>query len=340
MTSEERVDGSAEPPAERAIVLSGTGGVWQVRTEAGETREVSLRGRLKKSDTGRRADGSIIRDTVRAAADVMKLAVGDDVVLEPDERGERWAIAEILPRRSRLARREPGGRRGERVIVANLDQVVVVFAAAKPDPHPRMLDRFLVIAEANALAARVVINKVDLTEVDETRARFAEYERAGYPVHLTSAKVALGTAELRDTLAGRTSALTGPSGVGKSSLLNALYPGLGLRVGEISEGVNKGRHTTVGALLHPLPDGLGGGFVVDTPGLREVGMWALEPAELDRCFPELRPFLEQCRFADCTHRVEPGCAVRDAVAGGAVSRARYESYVKLREELEAAPPLW
>jgi ribosome biogenesis GTPase len=125
--------------------------------------------------------------------------------------------------------------------------------------------------------------------------------------------------------------------VGKSSLLNTLYPGLNLRVGEVSESVNKGRHTTVGALLHPLPDG---GFVVDTPGLREIGMWGLAPEELDRCFREFRQLLSECRFADCTHRQEPDCAVRAAVEAGELSAARYDSYLRLRAELEDAPGVW
>src|SRR5262249_25548065 len=149
-----------------------------------------------------------------------------------------WAITEILPRRSRLARRAPGGGPGERVLAANIDQVVVVFAAAKPEPHVRMLDRFLVIAESNALAALVVVNKVDLVRVDDARTRFGDYERAGYPVHYVSVKRGDGLAELRAALAGRTSVFTGPSGVGKSSMLNALFPGLSLRVGEISASVN------------------------------------------------------------------------------------------------------
>lgn len=314
----------------RGIVLSGTGGVWRVRAETGETRDASLRGRLKKADSGRRSDGSMRRDTVAASERSLKLAVGDDVLIEAEADGGAWAIAEILPRRSRLARRAPGGGHGERIVAANVDQVIVVFAAANPEPHERMLDRFLVIAEGNQLRARVVVNKVELVGEPAARARFADYERAGYPVHYTSVKETLGLEPLRDALAERSSVLSGPSGVGKSSLMNSLYPGLNLRVGEISESVNKGKHTTVGALLHPLPDG---GYVVDTPGLREVGLWALPPDELDACFPELREHLDGCRFGDCSHEVEPGCAVRAAVARGEVSARRYESYIKLRTEM-------
>jgi len=292
--------------------VRGTGGVWAVHTAAGETRDVSLRGRLKKEEG-------------------IKLAVGDAVRLERDARGgDAWVIAEILPRRSALARRAPGGGPGERVVAANLDQVVVVFAAANPEPHPRMLDRFLVIAEANSLAARIVINKVDLVAEPTARAVFADYARAGYPMHFTSAITGNGLAELATALHGRTSAVSGPSGVGKSSLLNALYPGLSLRVGAISASVNKGRHTTVGALLHPLPDG---GAVVDTPGLREVGIWGLDASDLDRCFREFLPYLGECRFGDCSHTVEPGCAVLAAVTEGVVSAERYDSYRRLREEL-------
>jgi ribosome biogenesis GTPase len=299
---------------ERGVVLEGTGGVWKVRAESGEVLEASLRGRLKLTKEG-----------------AIKLAVGDDVIVERESPNAQWAISEILERRSKLSRRAPAGAFGERVIAANVDQVVPVFAAAKPDPHLRMIDRFLVIAEANRIDARIVINKVELADVDATHSKFRVYATAGYPIHYTSVKTKLGLDELHDHLVGRTSVLTGPSGVGKSSLMNAMYPGLNLRVGEISESVNKGRHTTVGALLHPLPDA---GYVVDTPGLREVGMWLLPPEELADCFREFRQFTAACRFADCSHRDEPGCAVRAAVKAGAITSGRYESYLSLRDELE------
>jgi ribosome biogenesis GTPase / thiamine phosphate phosphatase len=296
----------------QGVVMNGTGGVWTVRTRTGAQHPATLRGRLKQE-----------------GAD--KIAVGDDVRLEEEERGGSWVIAEIFPRRSRLARRAPGGAHGERVVVANIDQVIVVFALAKPEPHPRMLDRFLVIAAANDIQARIVLNKREL--VDSLPPWLEEYRLAGYPIHITSVKARLGLEEVADALHGRTSALSGPSGVGKSSLLNAIYPGLNFRVGEISESVNKGRHTTVGAAMHPLPDG---SFVVDTPGLREIGMWNLRSSELDECFLEFRPFLGQCKFGDCTHVREPGCRVRAAVAEQLIGASRYDSYLKLLGELEEA----
>ena len=319
------------------IVASGTGGVWRVLRADGSELEASMRGRLKKSDTGRRAGGSIRRDTVAAAASTAKLAVGDRVTLEHDDHAKAWVISEILPRASRLARRAPGGGHGERVIAANIDQVIVMFAAAKPEPHPRMIDRFLVIAEANGLVARIIINKVELLGGGEAEARerFRDYERAGYPVHYVSVKQRVGLDDIARELGGRISVVSGPSGVGKSSLLNALFPGLGLRVSEISESVNKGRHTTVGAFLHPLPDHDATlGAVVDTPGLREIGLWELPIEHLDDCFPELRDARGGCRFADCAHVAEPGCAIRAGVDRREISASRYDSYLKLRSEIE------
>jgi ribosome biogenesis GTPase len=318
------------------IIASGTGGVWRVLRDDGSEVEASMRGRLKKTGTGRRAGGSIRRDTAAAAMATTKLAVGDRVRLERDEHANAWVISEIIPRTSCLARRDPTRGHGERVIAANIDQVIVMFAAAKPEPHLRMIDRFLVIAEANAISALIIINKVELLDGGETEARerFRDYERAGYPVHCISVKQRSGLDDVAHELRGRISVVSGPSGVGKSSLLNALFPGLGLRVSEISESVNKGRHTTVGAFLHPLRDGEFLGAVVDTPGLREIGLWELPIEHLDDCFPELRDARGGCRFADCAHVTEPGCGIRTGVAKGEISRPRYESYLKLRVELQ------
>lgn len=313
----------AAAPERVGTILQGTGGVWRVRLTDGSELDAALAGRLKQEER-----------------DARKLAVGDHVLLEPLSADEGWRIAQIAERKSVLARREPGGRRGERVLAANVDQVLVVFSVANPEPHVRMIDRFLVICEGNDLEAHLVLNKVELVEdAAQVDALALPYERAGYPVHRTSAKRGDGIEALRLRLQGRITAFTGPSGVGKSSLLNALHPELALRTQEISMSVNKGRHTTVGSRLIPLPDGADG-FLVDTPGLREVGMWGLPSEALDQCFPEFRPCLGECRFQDCRHENEPGCAVREQVADGRIVEARYDSYLKLRGELRASERVW
>jgi len=301
----------------QGIVVEGTGGVWLVRASDGTQVNAALAGRLKQEERTK-----------------IKLAVGDHVTVEPEESGQGWRITEIGPRGNVLARREPGGRYGERVLAANIDQVLVVFSIAKPEPHLRMIDRFLVVCESNELAPQLVINKVELEEHPGMVDALAKpYEMAGYPVHRTSVKRGDGLEELRAVLHGKITAVTGPSGVGKSSLLNMLHPGIALRIGEISESVNKGRHTTVGAKLIPLPDG-DDGYLVDTPGLREVGMWGLPSGALDQCFPEFRPYLGECKFQDCAHDIEPGCAVRAALSAGTLNRGRHESYIKLLGELQ------
>lgn len=301
-----------------AVVLSGTGGQWRVQLPDGSIVTAALRGRVKREGEA-------------------KLAVGDHVDVERDGEGGGVAITAIHPRRSQLSRRNPGGAWGERIVAVNLDQVVVVFAMVRPEPNVRMLDRFLVIAEANDLAAAIVVNKVDLAPRAAAEAVFGGYAQLGYPVVYTSTVTGEGIDALHDQLRGRSSALSGPSGVGKSSLLNTMYPGVDLRVGAISDSVNKGRHTTVGAWMHPLPDG---GYVVDTPGLREVGLWGLPSASLDQCFPEVRSRAGACRFSTCRHLAEPGCAVREAVDRGEVATERYASYVKLREEVTVAERTW
>ncbi len=277
-------------------------------------------------------------------------AVGDFVRIEAV--GDAYAIAEVLPRRSVLARRAAGKVMRRQVLIANVDQVVVVFAASQPAFNAATLNRFLAVVEANDLVAQIVINKMDLAGSSEPRDASSEvegdgektiwvemrpYEEAGYAVHYTSVETGEGLVRLREALEGKESVFVGPSGVGKSSLLNALYSGLRLKVGRVSEAYGKGRHTTVGGYLIRLP---GGASVADTAGLREVGLWLIPPEDLPHCFPEFRPFLGECRFSDCAHLAEPGCAVRGAVESGKIALSRYESYVKLRAEAVEAWPRW
>jgi ribosome biogenesis GTPase / thiamine phosphate phosphatase len=298
------------------LVLRSRGGVYDVETEEGIVDAV-LRGRLKREErTGER------------------VVVGDRVELtSTGVMGEPWTIESVAERSSALIRRSPGKAPRPKAIVANLDQVVIVFAAAHPDPHLRMLDRFLVLCEDNRLEAMIVANKVDIAGEDRARALFGPYREIGYPVIYTSAATGEGVDDLRESIRGKISALTGPSGVGKSSLLNRVQPGLGLRVGAVSEVVRKGRHTTVTAELIRLNEG---GYVADTPGLRELGLWQLNPQELDLFFPEFDPYLGTCRYgSSCTHSHEPGCTIRTAVAEGRIHAFRYDSYLKmLQGELE------
>jgi len=296
------------------VVLARTGSTYRVHTDTGEVTAV-LRGKLKYRDDDR-------------------VVAGDVVDLELQSDGHA-TISGVRRRKSVLARRAAGERRPRaQPIAANVDQVVVVASVRSPEPSPRFLDRFLVIAAANRIPAVIVLNKVDLdrTALDRLLER---YTPAGYQVLATSVRLPEGLAAFRDLLRGRESVLAGQSGVGKSSLLNALDPGLNLRIGEISAKWDTGKHTTRAALVVPLA---GGGYVVDTPGLREVGTWGIDPELLAVCFPEFRRFLDQCRFDNCRHLAEPGCAVRDAAEQGAFDADRLVSYQRLYEEVSV--PSW
>lgn len=292
-------------------ILERDGAAYRVHTEGGELRAV--------------LSGKTRRDTPR-------VVVGDRVTLLPDAAGGLASITAIAPRKTLLERRIPLGR-GSRPIAANIDIVFVVAANRDPAPVPQLIDRLLVVAEANEIPAAVVINKVDLDPGVwlEERCR-----RAGYPVFRASAKTGEGLGELRSAMAGRESVVTGPSGAGKSSLLNALQPGLALRTGELSVRVRRGRNTTVSALMLPFE----GGYIVDTPGFNEVGLWGIEPRELASCFPEFRPLIGECRFQDCRHVSEPGCRIQAEVAAGAIAEDRLESYRMLLAETEAEPEDW
>ena len=264
------------------------------------------------------------------------VAVGDRVTVQvnADGSGSVQAVEErhSALSRTRVAAQDRSLRTDtEQVLVANPDQVVFVFSVASPAFSPRKLDRFLVVAEMNRLPAVICANKVDLVAPEEARDLFRIYEAIGYPVLYTSVVTGEGVDALRETLRGRLSVLAGSSGVGKSSLLNAVQEGLGLRVKEVSEATGKGMHTTRHTELIPLEIG---GYVADTPGIRGLALFDLEPTEVDAYFREIGPLVAQCQFSDCTHTHEPHCAVLAAVADGRVSRERYESYLRLREEQE------
>lgn len=301
-----------QPPAAfRGVVTQKNNGTFNVTDQAG-SRVCSLAMRLRKETD-------------------LEIVVGDEVIFD----GNRQITA-LAPRKNWISRRSaapmPGAHTREQLIAANIDQIVPVFAAANPRPAWHLLDRYLVSAEAAEIPALVCITKLDLVagraEEEEIQQVAAEYRAIGYPVLLTSTLDGAGLADFRAASHGRRSLLLGKSGVGKTSLLNALEAGLGLRVQATNRVTGKGKHTTTAATLFPLAQG---GAIIDTPGVREFGLWGVDGSDLAYFFPELRPYLGQCRFGmDCRHQDEPGCAVRKAVTAGRISPYRYQSYLKLR----------
>lgn len=273
------------------------------------------------------------------------VAVGDRVEVEHVKSAgyANGRITAVAPRGHSLSRIDPivsqkAAKEIRQVIVANVDLAVFAFACAHPDFHARMLDRYLVGAEAQGLPVLIVATKVDLVGMPRARALFADYERLGYRVIYASVhgEARQGVDELRRALHGKLSVLTGKSGVGKSSLLNVLKPGLALEIGAVSDLYKKGKHTTVVPELVKLDES---SWIADTPGLRAYAVWDVHAEELDAYFREFAPLVRHCEFNDCSHMREGGCAVRAAVERGDISPARYDSYCRLREELEKQP-MW
>jgi ribosome biogenesis GTPase len=266
------------------------------------------------------------------------VAIGDRVTFVPINADE-GTIVKVAARRNYLARRSarpmPSAHAFEQVIAANIDQVIPILAAAAPIPKWHMLDRYLVAAESHEIPSAIVITKMDLVEDSPDEKALMEvverYRKIGYPVILTSAVSHQGLDELRLIIANRTSVLVGKSGVGKTSLLNLLEPGLGLRVQAVNTVTGKGRHTTTHLEMFTLSMG---GAIIDTPGVRELGMWELEPEDIADFFPEMRPWIGLCRFGlSCQHDEEPGCAIREAVMQDQISPYRYQSYLRMKADL-------
>ena len=281
----------------------------------------TLRGTLKKkqrSETGRR----LYADPV---------AVGDHVIFSQLDQ-EEGVVEEILPRQSKFSRRYAGRQEEiEQIIVANADQVVAVVSARMPPLNYRTLDRFLILAEAGEMTAIICLNKMDLVDIDQREqftSTFEIYEKLGYKVLYTSIKMPESIESLKSILKDKFSVIVGASGVGKSSILNAIQPNLELRTAVVGEKTRKGRHTTTLVELFTLENN--GGEVADTPGIREVGLWGVDTEDLEHYFPEMEPFIGKCRYNDCAHVKESDCAIQNAVESSHIHPERYRSYVVLK----------
>jgi ribosome biogenesis GTPase len=303
---------------DEGIVIKAHGGVYDVQI-GGQLYHCSLRHHIIEADRRERAETKEL-----PYADLV--SVGDRVQISwSQSKTDIGYIEEILPRQTQFGRTRVD--KLPQVIVANLDLLLIIFAARDPQLKLRMLDRFLVTAEASGMLPVICINKIDLVQLKKLRAQMALYEEIGYKVVYTSIVTGAGIDEMRAVMKDQISAIVGSSGVGKSSLLNEIQPGLRLRVGDVDERMHKGQHTTTEVSLLSLHFG---GFVADTPGIRTLGLFEIDDEQgLDIYFPEMRPYIPECKFAACTHQHEPGCAVKNAVEDGGINELRYDSYLRI-----------
>jgi ribosome biogenesis GTPase len=340
-------DEHAEDRLARSERLTGKGDLTRKRTIVGvetdadaagfgvlrDVDETAIRGRVLSvhglSSVIQADDGKQYRCAVRGllkdlSTDLRHVVVAGDIVwIRPEATGDSL-IERIEPRRRILSRTSKGR---QQILVANVDQLVIVASAAEPMLKPNLIDRFLVEAEQMQIEPILCINKIDLIDAADLQPFAGVYGQMGYQVLLVSATTGQGIDRLRRLIAGKESVVAGQSGVGKSSLLNAIEPELALKVGEVSRENQKGKHTTTVARLIPLAIG---GYVVDTPGIRQFQLWDIVPEEVAGLYRDIRPFVSLCRFPDCTHTHEADCAVKDAVADNRLDARRYESYCHLR----------
>jgi ribosome biogenesis GTPase len=331
------------PDTQEGLVIARAHGYFVVRTEDGVARLCTIRGKLRRAHQLSRRTLTTARSHPAAhLAPVapseetpdtppVMVAVGDHVRLQPDGPAG-GTIEAIMPRRNKLARAAVESTQ-EQILLANLDLVILVFAVQEPTPHVGLLDRYLVLAEDAEIDAAICFNKIDLGIPDEVAEVIALYRGLGYPVIETSMVLNVGLTTLSERLANRVTLLTGPSGVGKSSLLNAIEPSAGQRIGEISVATGKGKHTTTGVQLFPLS---AGGWLADSAGIRELAPWNIPRERLAEAFVEFRPLVSACYFDDCTHEPNAeGCAILAAVEAETIAATRYDSYLRLYEEAEA-----
>lgn len=296
-----------------ATVVRATGSWYDVLHD-GETVRCRIRGRLR----------------LKGVRSTNPVVVGDEVACEADEGGD-YVIADILPRRNYVIRRASNLSKESHIIAANVDQALLMASLRSPETPTEFVDRFLVTCEAYKVPVTILLSKLDLQDAEAVAEFRAVYEGTGYRVLEVSVREGRGVEEVRELLAGRTTLVSGNSGVGKSTLIQAIDPSLDIRTGEISESHHKGRHTTTFSTMYPLA---GGGAVIDTPGIKGFGLIDIDEAELWHYFPEMMRVAPACRFYNCTHTHEPGCAVTEAVKAGEIAWPRYESYLKIRDEDE------
>lgn len=304
------------------LVYKSTGSWYKLQDEDGTVWQGRIKGKL-------RIDTEI--------SSTNPIAVGDTVYFEPDDEAIHTAIiSDVAPRKNYIVRVSPHNKNQKHIVAANLDAALLVATIAHPRTSQGFLDRFLITSEAYHIPAIIVINKTDLLR-EKDKNQLADWQEmygaAGYEVLSVSALKEDGLDELKDHLAGRKTLISGHSGVGKSTLINRLIPDLNLRTAEVSESSGKGQHTTTFAEMMDLPDEQNGA-IIDTPGVKEFGLIDITKAELSHYFPEMRLLLNDCKFNNCMHLREPGCAVKEAVVAGRLSEKRYESYVGIWEGLE------